>query len=70
MIRPERADHPQVVALLAALDAYLGSLYEPEANHILSIDELLAPEVSFYVARQGDRVVGTGATRCLPGKFF
>ena len=70
VIRPERADHPQVVALLAALDAYLGSLYEPEANHILSIDELLAPEVSFYVARQGDRVVGTGATRCLPGEAY
>jgi hypothetical protein len=33
-IRPERADHPQVVALLDALDRYLGELYEPEANHI------------------------------------
>jgi putative acetyltransferase len=70
VIRPERADHPQVVALLAELDAYLGSLYEPEANHILSIDELLAPEVSFYVAWQGDRIVGTGAARCLPGEAY
>jgi putative acetyltransferase len=70
VIRPERADHPQVVALLAELDAYLGALYEPEANHILSIDELLAPEVSFFVASQGERIVGTGAARCLPGEAY
>jgi GNAT superfamily N-acetyltransferase len=30
-IQRERADHPQVVALLDALDRYLGELYEPEA---------------------------------------
>ena len=67
VIRPERADHPQVVALLAALDAYLATLYEPEANHILSVAELLAPEVRFFAAWQGDRVVGTGAVRHMAG---
>ena len=67
VIRPERADHPQVTALLDALDRYLGELYEPEANHILSIDELLAPEVSLFAAWQGDRIVGTGAVRRMPG---
>ncbi len=66
-IRPERADHPQVVALLDVLDRYLGSLYAPEANHILTIDELLAPEVSFLAAWHGERVVGTGAVRRMPG---
>jgi putative acetyltransferase len=67
-IRPERADHPQVIALLDALDRYLGELYKPDANHILSIDELLAPEVSFFAAWQGERVVGTGALRRQPGE--
>jgi putative acetyltransferase len=67
-IRPERADHPQVTALLDALDSCLGELYAPEANHILSIDELLAPEVSFFAAWQGDRIVGTGAVRRMPGE--
>jgi len=67
-IQRERADHPQVVALLSALDRYLGELYEPEANHILSVSELLAPEVSFFVARQGEAIVGTGAVRRLPGE--
>lgn len=67
-IRPERADHPQVVALLDALDRYLGELYEPEANHILSVQELLAPEVTFLAAWQGGRIVGTGAVRRMPGE--
>ena len=67
-IRSERADHPQVVALLGALDRYLGELYEPEANYILSVSELLAPEVSFFVARQGEAIVGTGAVRRRPGE--
>ncbi len=66
-IRPERADHPQVMALLGALDRYLGELYAPEANHVLSIDELLAPHVGFFAAWQGERVVGTGAVRRMPG---
>ncbi len=67
-IRPERADHPQVVAALGALDAYLAALYESEANHILSIEELLEPEVIFFAAWQRDRVVGTGAVRCRAGE--
>ncbi len=31
-IKPERADHPQVVALLGALDRCLGELYEPGSD--------------------------------------
>ena len=65
VIRPQRPDHPQVVAALAALDAYLASLYEPEANHILSIAELMAPDVSFLAAWQGECLVGTVAARQL-----
>jgi putative acetyltransferase len=68
IIRPERPDHPQVVALLDALDRYLGSLYAPEANHILGIEALLVPEVSFFAAWQGDRVVGCGAVRRMPAE--
>ena len=59
VIRPERPDQPEVVALLTSLDAYLATLYPPE---------LLAPEVSFYVARAGQAIVGTGAFRRMPGE--
>lgn len=68
VIRRERADHPQAVAALERLDAYLASLYEPEDNHILSVQELLAPEVSFFAAWQGGRLVGTAAARRMAGE--
>jgi putative acetyltransferase len=66
-IQRERADHPQVVALLDSLDRYLAALYPPDANHILSVGELLAPEVAFLVAWYGERIVGTGAVRRMAG---
>jgi len=66
VIRPERPDHPQVRALLCDLDGYLDTLYEPDANHILGEQALLAPEVAFLVAEQGDRIVGCGAVRRMP----
>lgn len=68
LIRTERPDHPQVVELLAELDAYLATLYEPEANHILDVQALLAAEVDFLVADDGARIVGCGATRRMPGE--
>jgi len=68
VIRAERADHPQVVAALGALDTYLATLYASEANHILSIAELLVPEVNFFAAWQGERLVGTAAVRRMPGE--
>jgi len=68
VIRRESPDQPQVLALLDALDRYLESLYPPEANHILGVQALLAPEVSFFVAREGGQVVGTGAVRRVAGE--
>ena len=68
VIRRESPDQPEVVALLDALDRYLATLYPPEANYILGVQELMAPEVSFFVARQAGRVVGTGAARRMPAE--
>ena len=68
VIRRESPDQPEVVALLDALDRYLAALYPPEANYILGVQELMAPEVSFFVARQAGRVVGTGAARRMPAE--
>jgi putative acetyltransferase len=68
LIRPGRPDDPQVAVLLGALDAYLASLYEPQANHILDVQALLAPEIDFLVAELDGRTVGCGATRRMPGE--
>jgi putative acetyltransferase len=74
VIRRERPDQPEVLALLDALDRYLAALYPPEANHILAVCELLAPDVGFFVAREAGegarpgRIVGTGAVRRMAGE--
>ncbi len=68
VIQAERPDQPDVVAALAALDAYLTTLYAPEANHILDVQALLAPDVVFLVARERARLLGTGAFRQMPGE--
>jgi putative acetyltransferase len=68
LIRPERPDHPQVRAMLSELDEYLASLYEPEANHILDVQALLAPEIDFLVAERAGQFIGCGATRRMPGE--
>jgi putative acetyltransferase len=67
-IRAERADQPEVIALLDALDRYLGTLYAPEDNYILDVQALLAPEIRFLVARDGGAAVGCGAVRRMPGE--
>jgi putative acetyltransferase len=67
-IQRERPDHPQVVAALAALDAYLAALYPPEANHLLDVQALLAPQVRFFTARAGESLLGTAAVRLMPGE--
>jgi putative acetyltransferase len=68
VIRSERPDQPHVLALLEALDAYLGNLYAPQDNHILSVGELLSPEVYFLVARRDCRAIGCAASRRMPGE--
>ncbi|WP_298830094.1 GNAT family N-acetyltransferase [uncultured Piscinibacter sp.] len=67
-LRAESPDQAEVRALLAELDVYLGGLYAPEHNHILDVEALLAPEVSFLVARHAGRAVGCGAARRMPGE--
>ena len=47
--------------LLSQLDSYLAALYLPEENHILTVEELLRPEVTFVAARFQGQVVGCGA---------
>ena len=68
VIRPERPDQPEVLALLDALDTYLAGLYAPEDNHILGVQQLLADDVHFLVARRDGVAVGCGAARRMPAE--
>ena len=67
-IRPTPPDHPQVLALIAELDAYLQTVYAPDENHLLDLSGLLHPAVTFLAAWDGDTVVGCGAVRAMPAE--
>jgi putative acetyltransferase len=58
----ESANQPEVIALIAELDAYQDSLYPPESRHALDLTALTQPNVLFAVARDAaGRAVGCGA---------
>jgi putative acetyltransferase len=57
----EDPDSPEVRALLEASDAYAASLYPAESNHMLDLQALRHPSVTFVVARLGAQAVGCGA---------
>jgi putative acetyltransferase len=57
----ENPDQPEIIALLAASDAYMASLYPAESNHMLDIASLQRPEVTFIVARVDGKALGCGA---------
>ena len=58
---------PQATALLQQSHALMQSLFPPEDNFYLEIDDLCAPDIHFFAARQGDVIVGTGALAVKDG---
>ena len=60
-IRQEAPDQPDVMRLIAALDALATALYPPESNQLLDIAALSDPAVAFLVVRDGSEAVGCGA---------
>lgn len=63
----ESPDQPEVIALIAELDAYQDSLYPPESRHALDLDSLKQSNVLFAVARDGSgQAIGCGAIVLYP----
>ncbi len=62
-IRPEPPNQADVIALIAALDDLMTSLYPAESNHLLDIAALSDPAVTFLVVRDEQEVVGCGALK-------
>ena len=67
-IRPTPPDHPQVLALIAELDAYLAALYDPKDVYIVDLAGLQEPSVTFLGAWDDDTLVGCGAVRLMPAE--
>ncbi|OXI83586.1 GNAT family N-acetyltransferase [Burkholderia sp. AU31652] len=58
----ESPDQPDVIALIADLDAYQDTLYPPESRHALDIASLKQSNVLFAVARDSEgQAIGCGA---------
>lgn len=61
-IQLESPAQPEVIALIAELDAYQDSLYPAESRYALDLASLTQPGVRFAVARNAQgRAVGCGA---------
>lgn len=50
----ESPNQPDVIALIAELDAFQDSLYPAEARYALDIASLVSPAVLFAMARDSD----------------
>ncbi len=58
---------PAATTFVRASHALMESLFPSESNHYLVVDTLIAPEIRFYVAYDGDRMIGTGALAIKDG---
>lgn len=58
---------PQATALLRQSHALMKSLFPPEDNFFLDIDDLCAPHIRFFAAREDGQIIGTGALAIKEG---
>jgi putative acetyltransferase len=61
IIQPADPGSPDGRRLITALDNHLLSLYPPESNHLLSVEALRQPDVTFLIARINGQTAGCGA---------
>jgi putative acetyltransferase len=67
IIACESPDQPEVIALIAELDAYQDTLYPPESRYALDLASLKQPNVLFAVARDNTgQAIGCGAIVLCP----
>lgn len=67
VIEPADPRSPGPRALLESSHALMRALYPPEENYALDIASLCAPDICFFVAREGDMTLGTGALAICDG---
>ncbi|MEY1554061.1 GNAT family N-acetyltransferase [Yoonia sp. R2331] len=61
IVEPGNPHDPQATALLQASHALMKSLFPPEDNFYLDINDLTADHIRFFIAREGETIFGTGA---------
>ena len=66
-VRPADPRSEEARALLGQSHALLSSLYAPEHNHYLSVDELAQPHIDFWIAEADAQPLGCVALARLDG---
>ncbi|MBZ8117319.1 GNAT family N-acetyltransferase [Roseovarius sp. LXJ103] len=61
IVEPGYPLDPGPKALLEQSHTLMTTLFEPEENYFLGFEALCTPDVHFFIAREGDTVLGTGA---------
>ena len=65
----ESPNQPEIIALIADLDAYQLTLYPPESVYALDLPSLMQPEVKFAVARDAAGAIVGCAAVVLSGEY-
>ncbi len=67
-IRLDDLRHPAVIALLTEHHRVMREVSPPESCHVLDIDELRRPDISFWSAWDGAALAGCGAIKQLDAR--
>jgi GNAT superfamily N-acetyltransferase len=65
VITPERPDTADAILLIAELEAQLEPLYPRESRHGLSVEQLLAEDVAFFVLRRDGEPAACGGVKLV-----
>lgn len=62
-ITMEDPSQSEIIKLVEELDRYQRGLYPPESNHLLDLESLRKPDVTFITAKKKQTLVGCGAIK-------
>ncbi len=68
-ITAERPDAAEARALVEELDAYLIPLYPPASHHGLTVEELIAEGVAFFLTRHDGAPAGCGGLKLFGAEY-
>jgi putative acetyltransferase len=69
VITLERPDSADAVALITELEAHLEPLYPRESRHGLSVEQLLAQDVAFFLLRWNGMPASCGGVKLFGGDY-
>ncbi|HEY7339392.1 MAG TPA: GNAT family N-acetyltransferase [Ktedonobacterales bacterium] len=69
IITPERPDTIDAILLITELEAQLDPLYPRESRHGLSVEQLLAQDVAFFMLRAHGEPAGCGGVKLFGGDY-